>query len=95
MSKDVERFSGRMESAYHRSGPKNRTDRGEPLRVELPAALEYADMVDYIRSWPNKLVTFVAGRLCDDDMGDFARELYEYLCAPDRDGPGFEEWRRT
>lgn len=80
---------------YQKNSPKNRTDWGEPLRVEVPPALEYADMVDYIRSWPDKLVTFVAERLCDDELSGFARELYEYICVPDRDGPGFEEWRRT
>ncbi|MGN1004076.1 MAG: hypothetical protein ACI4O5_04495 [Oscillospiraceae bacterium] len=77
---------------YHMNCPKNRTD-GEPIRVEVPPALDYADIVDYIRSWPNKLVTFVVTRLCDDDFGPFARELYEYICVPDHDGPPFEEWR--
>ena len=80
---------------YHLNGPKNRTDSGEPLRVEVPAALDYGDMVDYIRSWPDKLVTFVATRLCDEDMAPFARELYEYICVSDREGPAFEEWRVT
>ena len=61
--------------------------------MEAPGTLNYADMTDYIRSWPDKLVSFVAGRLCDDDMDPFARELYEYICVADHDGPAFEEWR--
>lgn len=80
---------------YHMNCPENRTDGGEPIRVEVPAALNYADIVDYIRSWPNKLVTFVVDRLCDDEMEPFARDLYEYICVPDRDGPAFEEWRAS
>lgn len=80
---------------YHINCPKNRTGDGEPIRVEVPAALDYEGMVDYIRSWPDKLVSFVAARLCDDDMGPFARELYEYICAADHDGPAFEEWRAS
>ncbi len=68
-------------------------DGGGPIRVEVPAALPYADMVDYIRSWPDKLVSFVAARLCDDDLDAFAWELYAYICAADRDGPAFEKWR--
>ena len=78
---------------YHMNGPKNGTDSGGPIRVEVPPSLNYADMVDYIRSWPDKLVSFVVARLCDDDMDTFARELYAYICAPDGDGPAFEEWR--
>lgn len=76
---------------YCKSSPKNRTD--EPVRVPLGQPLDYTDMTDYIRAWPDKLVSFVAHRLCDDDMAHFARELYEYICVVDRDGPNFEEWR--
>ena len=78
---------------YNISCPKKRTD--APIRVVVPAALDYVDMTDYIRSWPDKLVSFVADRLCDDDMAYFARELYEYICVADYDGPAFEEWRKT
>lgn len=78
---------------YHKYCPKNRTD--EPIRVEVGQPLDYADMTDYIRSWPDKLVSFVADRLCDDDMAEFARELYEYICEADAEGPNFEEWRVT
>lgn len=80
---------------YDISCPKNGTDRGEPLRAEAGRPLDYPDMTDYIRAWPDKLVSFVAHRLCDDDMAPFARELYRYICQPDRDGPDFEEWRKT
>lgn len=95
MANPVEHIRGEMSSVYRVRCPKNRTEEGEPLRAEVPPALDYGDMTDYIRSWPDKLVSFVAGRLCDDDMDAFARELYEYLCAAGPDGPAFEEWRRT
>lgn len=85
----------RTSPSYHEAGPINRTDECELLRVDLPPGLDYADMADYIRSWPDKLVTFVADRLCDDDMAAFARSLYEYICQADRDGPDFEKWRLT
>ena len=78
---------------YHMDCPKNRTGY-EAMRIEVPAALDYVDMTDYIRSWPDKLVSFVSDRLCDDDFHPFARELYEYICIPDRDGPAFEQWRK-
>ena len=64
-----------------------------PIRVEAVSAIDYADMADYIRSWPDKLVSFVSERLSDDDMHLFSRELYRYICEADKDGPAFEEWR--
>lgn len=70
---------------------KKRTQ-NEVRKIIVPAALDYSRMADYIRSWPEKLVSFVGDRLCDDDFYPFARELYEYLCVPDGDGPAFEEW---
>lgn len=79
---------------YHVGCPKNRTDDG-PIRVECRGQIDYGDMTDYIRAWPDKLVSFVADRLCDDDMAAFTRALYEYICEADHDGPAFEEWRLT
>lgn len=67
----------------------------EPIRVEVMAAIDYADMSDYIQSWPDKLVAFVVDHLVDDDMQGFARQLYEYICDGDKDGPAFEEWRKS
>lgn len=77
---------------YYIGCPKNGT---EPLRGQTGQPLNYSDMTDYIRAWPDKLVSFVAHCLCDDDMDPFARALYEYICVPDHDGPGFEEWRAS
>ena len=77
---------------YYINSPKNRT---EPVAVPLGQPLNYLDMTDYIKAWPDKLVSFVAFRLCDDDMDRFARELYEYICVADRDGPSFEDWRAS
>ena len=73
--------------------PKNGTEY-EPTRIEGPDALDYADMDAYIRAWPDKLVSFVCERLCDDEFDPVAWELYEYICYPDRDGPAFEAWRK-
>lgn len=67
----------------------------EPTRVDAVSAIDYADMSDYIQSWPDKLVSFVSDRLADDDMAGFARELYEHICEADKDGPAFEEWRAS
>lgn len=78
---------------YHKCSPINGDN--EPLCVSVGQPLNYEDMTDYIRSWPDKLVTFVADRLCEDHMQSFARELYEYICCPDADGPAFEAWRTT
>lgn len=80
-----------VRSLYHIDCPKNRTLM-ENMQVDVPAALDYSRMIEYIRFWPEKLVSFVGDRLCDDDFNPFARELYEYLCVSDRDGPAFEEW---
>lgn len=66
----------------------------EPILVEIKS-INYEDMADYIRAWPDKLVSFVSGRLCDDDMDAFVRELYGYICEADKDGPAFEEWRKS
>ena len=78
---------------YYINRPKNRTD--EPVRVPLGQPLDYVGMTDYIRAWPDKLVSFVAHCLCDDDMAPFARALYEYICIGDRDGPPYEAWRKS
>lgn len=84
---------GPLNSMYHKYSPINGDI--EPLLVSVGQPLNYEDMVDYIRSWPDKLVTFVAERLCEDEMQPFARALYEYICVGDRDGPAFEEWRSS
>lgn len=68
---------------------------GAPIRVVRTPVIDYQDMTEYIRSWPDKLVAFAAQRLADDDMRPFARALYEYICQADADGPAFEEWRRS
>lgn len=80
-----------VRTLYHIDCPKNRTQY-EVTQIVVPAELDYSRMTEYIRFWPEKLVSFVGDRLCDDDFYPFARELYEYLCVPDRDGPGFEQW---
>lgn len=67
----------------------------EPIRIDAVSAIDYADMADYIQLWPDKLVAFVAQRLADDDMHPFVRELYQYICEADKDGPAFEEWRAS
>ena len=66
----------------------------EPIRVEI-GQIDYEDMSDYIKSWPDKLVSYVRDHLADDDMKDFVRGLYEHICYADKDGPAFEEWRAS
>ena len=63
--------------------------------VDLCNAIDYSDMCDYIQAWPDKLVAFVVDHLVDDDMKEFAGRLYEYICEPDKNGPGFEDWRKS
>ena len=75
---------------YHKCSPKNGTE--EIIRVEIPAVLDYSGITSYIRAWPDKLVSFVSDRICDDDFCSFAMELYEYLREADRDGPAFDVW---
>lgn len=78
---------------YHTQRPINRTERGGgPLRASVRGALDYEGMTDYIRSRPEKLVSFVVERLCDDDWRPFARQLYEHLRGGDGDGPPFVPW---
>lgn len=67
----------------------------EPIKGEISPVIDYSDMAEYLRSWPDKLVAFVTDRLVDDNMAAFTRELYEYICEADRNGPAFEEWRKT
>lgn len=62
---------------YQKNCPINRTD--GPIRVQMPPPVDYTDMIHYIKTRPEKLVSFVADRLCDDDMRPFARELYGHL----------------
>lgn len=68
---------------------------GEPVRVVWRPVIDYEDMTAYLRAWPDKLVAFVTQRLADDDMRACTRELYEYICQADADGPAFESWRNT
>ncbi len=79
-------------SSYHRGSPEKGT---QCVYISAAQCLDYRDMSDYIRAWPDKLVSFVAEHLCDDDMAAFARRLYRYICRADKDGPAFEEWRKT
>lgn len=67
----------------------------EPIRVEAGEPVDYRELAAYIRAWPDKLVRFVAGRLADDDMQEFAQELYEECCWPDKDGPDYREWVKS
>ena len=69
-------------------------EENEPIRVEI-GQINYEDMVDYIKSWPDKLVSYVSDHLADDDMKDFVKGLYNNICYADQDGPAFEEWRNT
>lgn len=63
----------------------------EPIRVEVKP-LDYVELTEYIKAWPDKLIEFVSRRLADDDMREFAQELYDECCWPDRNGPDFRDW---
>lgn len=64
-----------------------------PVVVWVPGMeIDYEALAVYIRSWPDKLISFFADRLADDDMQPTVREFFEYASVADRDGPGFEEW---
>lgn len=80
-----------MRQMYHKGSPKNGTEYGI-IRVEISPALDYSRISSYIRAWPDKLVSLVSDRICDDDFHSFALELYEYLQDADRDGPAFDSW---
>lgn len=73
----------------------SRADDGEPVRAVWRSPIDYGDMAAYVKAWPDKLAAFAVQRLADDDMAAFTRELYEYICQADADGPAFEEWRNT
>lgn len=90
MSKFDEGTSG-VRLIYHKESPKNGTEY-EAIKVEISSVLDYSRLTSYIRTWPNKLVSFVSDRICDDDFHSFALELYEYLRDADRDGPAFDTW---
>lgn len=60
-----------------------------PIRVAVEQPINYADVVHYIKARPDKLVSFVADHLCDDEMRPFARALYEHLAWEGAFGP----WR--
>lgn len=60
----------------------------EPIRVEVKP-LDYVELTEYIKACPDKLVEFVSWRIADDDMREFAQELYDEYCWPDRNGTDF------
>lgn len=62
--------------------------------IQAKPLINYGDLAEYIKSYPDKVANWFASRLVDDDMKDICMEYYEVACYPDRDGPGFEEWRK-
>jgi hypothetical protein len=67
----------------------------DAIRVEAKPKIDYNDLSAYVRSWPDKAIAWLCDRLPDDDFQAITRELYEYCCEPDRDGPAFEDWVKT
>ena len=66
----------------------------EPIIAEIKE-INYCDVAEYIKSWPDKLVSYVCDHLVDDDMHEFVEGLYDHICYADKDGPAFEEWRKS
>ncbi len=61
-----------------------------PVRPQI----DYSDLAEYVKSYPDKVAKWFAFRLVDDDMKHIAEEFYEVACHHDGDGPAFEEWRK-
>lgn len=62
--------------------------------VSIRPQIDYSDLAEYVKSYPDKVAKWFAFRLVDDDMEEITREFYEVACEADYDGPSFEEWRK-
>ncbi len=67
----------------------------EPIRVQADRHIDYEDLAEYAKSYPDKLAKLFAYRLVDDDMKFFTKDFYELACEHDADGPDFRAWRVT
>lgn len=63
------------------------------IYINLNRPIDYVDLADYAKSYPDKLAKFFSDRICDDDIQGFVKDFYQLACEPDADGPAFEEWR--
>lgn len=61
--------------------------------VPIHPLIDYSDLSDYMKAYPDKVAKWLAHRIVDDDMKHIAEEFYEVACHPDSDGPDFELWR--
>lgn len=57
--------------------------------------IDYVGFAEYAKSWPDKLVSFFAEHIVDDEYQPFVKDFYEYCKEPDRDGPAIEGWLNT
>lgn len=62
--------------------------------IPIHPLIDYSDLSDYMKSYPDKVAKWLAHRIVDDDMTHLAEEFYEVACWSDCDGPNFEEWRK-
>lgn len=63
--------------------------------IPVHPLIDYSDLADYMKSYPDKVAKWLADRIADDDMHHLAEEFYEVACYPDSDGPDFEIWREV
>ena len=70
-------------------------DDGEPIHVEAVSAIDLSELSDYLQSWPDKGIAFLCGCLADDFMKPVIPVLIEYVNSADKNGPAFEEWRKS
>lgn len=57
--------------------------------------IDYEDLLEYLKAWPDRLYRYLEEHLVDDESGGFVQGLYEDVCQADQYGPGFEEWRAS
>lgn len=62
--------------------------------ISVRPLIDYSDLAEYAKAYPDKLANWFAFRIADDDMAEIVREFYEEACVADYNGPAFEEWRK-
>lgn len=69
-------------------------DDGEPIQADARLhVIDYYDLAEYAKAWPDKLISFFVDHLVDDKYQPFVLDFHEYAREADKDGPPFEEWR--
>lgn len=61
--------------------------------IPIHPQIDYCDLADYMRAFPDKVADWLAHRIVDDDMKHIAEEFYEVAREPSYFGPDIELWR--